>query len=83
MSHSDVDRSGRQEVAPRGGSDPAMPGNWLEVDAPSRATARRGQILEVLGPPARPHFRVRWDEEHVSLFFPEGHTHVIHAGEKP
>ena len=83
MSQGDADRSGRQGDAPRRGSGPATPGDWVEVDAPSGATARRGQILEVLGPPARPHFRVRWDEEHVSLFFPEGHTHVIHAVEKP
>lgn len=27
-------------------------------------------IEEVLGPSDRPHFRVRWDEEHVTLFWP-------------
>ncbi|HEY7966758.1 MAG TPA: DUF1918 domain-containing protein [Solirubrobacteraceae bacterium] len=65
-----------------GASEDARPGDWLLVDSAS-GPSRRGQILEVLGPAARPHYRVRWDEEHVSLFFPEGHTHVIHAGEKP
>jgi hypothetical protein len=31
--------------------------------------ARTGVILEVLGAPGREHYRVRWDEEHESLFW--------------
>lgn len=31
---------------------------------------RTGVIVEVLGAPGHPHFRVRWDEEHESLYWP-------------
>jgi len=31
---------------------------------------RLGEILEVLGPPDRVHFRVRWDDDHESIFYP-------------
>jgi Ala-tRNA(Pro) deacylase len=33
-------------------------------------TARRGEILEVMGSRERPHYRVRWDDGHESVFFP-------------
>jgi hypothetical protein len=32
-------------------------------------TARNGEILEVLGEPAHPHFQVRWEDGHESLLF--------------
>ena len=47
------------------------PGDHVEIvghrvgDAP-----RSGEILEVLGPESRPHFRVSWEDGHVSLLFP-------------
>lgn len=31
---------------------------------------RLGEILEVLGRPDHIHFRVRWDDEHESIFYP-------------
>ncbi len=31
---------------------------------------RLGEILEVLGDPDHVHFRVRWDDEHESIFYP-------------
>jgi hypothetical protein len=31
--------------------------------------ARNGEILEVLGEEAHPHFSVRWEDGHVSLLF--------------
>jgi rRNA processing protein Gar1 len=31
---------------------------------------RLGEILEVLGRPDHVHFRVRWDDNHESLFYP-------------
>lgn len=48
----------------------ARPGDWLQVSGPPGSPGRRGQILEVLGAPGHPHFRVRWDEEHESIFYP-------------
>jgi hypothetical protein len=35
-------------------------------------------ILEVLGEGSHTHFRGRWDEEHVSLFYPADRGFVIH-----
>ena len=50
---------------------PARPGDVVVVHGRSTGDpGRTGVIEEVLGPPDRPHFRVRWDEEHVSLFWP-------------
>ena len=34
------------------------------------AAARSGVILDVLGSPDQVHYRVRWDEEHDSLYWP-------------
>jgi len=31
---------------------------------------RTGEILEVLGDSAQPHFRVRWEDGHESIFYP-------------
>jgi hypothetical protein len=31
---------------------------------------RLGEILEVLGDPGHLHFRVRWDDERESIFYP-------------
>lgn len=55
-------------------------GDLLEVRGLLGAPSRHGMILEVLGRPEHEHYRVRWDEEHESLFFPsdgEG-VHVVH-----
>ena len=43
---------------------------------------RTGVIEKVLGPRDRPHFRVRWDEEHVSLFWP-GSDATVRPGTRP
>jgi Ala-tRNA(Pro) deacylase len=37
---------------------------------------RSGEILEVLGPPDHPHFNVRWEDGHESIFYP-GETTTI------
>ncbi|HZO97962.1 MAG TPA: DUF1918 domain-containing protein [Gaiellaceae bacterium] len=31
---------------------------------------RTGEVLEVLGSPRQPHFRVRWEDGHESVFYP-------------
>lgn len=31
---------------------------------------RLGEILEVLGLPSSVHYRVRWDDDHESIFYP-------------
>lgn len=37
---------------------------------------RTGEILEVLGTPGHVHYRVRWDDEHESVFYPAGDTQI-------
>ena len=41
---------------------------------------RLGEILEVLGPDARPHFRVRWEDGHESILYPGEATRVRPRG---
>ncbi|MBI5104017.1 MAG: DUF1918 domain-containing protein [Solirubrobacterales bacterium] len=48
------------------------PGDVVEVHGIPGAPARRGVVVEVLGRPGHLHYRVRWDEEHESLFYPGG-----------
>ena len=55
----------------------ARPGDWLEARGVHGQSARRGEIVEVLGHPGHEHFRVRWDEEHESLVFPADGVSVI------
>ena len=48
----------------------AKPGNIVIVHGHSTGDpARTGVILEVLGIAGHEHYRVRWDEEHESLFW--------------
>ena len=37
-----------------------------------------GEILEVLGPEAHPHYRVRWEDGRVSLLYPGADVLVKH-----
>ena len=48
----------------------ARTGDWIEVNVIGGGSNRRGQILEVLGGEGHEHYRVRWDEEHESIFYP-------------
>jgi hypothetical protein len=52
-------------------------GDWLEVNGLPGSIARRGQILEVLGQPGHIHYRVHWDEEHESLFYPSEGAAIV------
>ena len=57
----------------------ARVGDWIEIQgSPSGAPSRRGQIVEVLGHPGHIHFRVRWDERHESLVYPEAGGALVH-----
>lgn len=47
------------------------PGDVLEVRGLRDEPARRGVVLAIVGRGGHEHYRVRWDEEHESLFFPE------------
>jgi hypothetical protein len=39
---------------------------------------RLGEILETLGDPAEPHYLVRWEDGHESVFFPSSDAFVEH-----
>ena len=43
---------------------------------------RRGEILEILRTGVV-HYRVRWDDGHDSIFFPQSDAHFIHLGRRP
>jgi hypothetical protein len=50
---------------------PAQPGDEILIAGHSVGSATRtAVILEVLGDPGRERFRVRWEDDHESIFFP-------------
>lgn len=60
----------KRDAGARPGDVVVVHGHW------AGDSQRTGVILEVLGPPDHPHFRVRWDEEHESLLWPGSDTSV-------
>ena len=49
----------------------ASPGDLVVITAHRLGEAERlGEILEVLGDPAHPHYRVRWEEGRECVFYP-------------
>ncbi|MGH3135427.1 MAG: DUF1918 domain-containing protein [Gaiellaceae bacterium] len=49
----------------------AKAGDWVVVHGKGVGKpGRTGLIVEVLGASGHEHYRVRWDEEHQSLFYP-------------
>ncbi len=43
---------------------------------------RIGEILEVLGEPGHEHYRVRWDDEHESVFYPSSDAVIQHSKQR-
>ena len=41
---------------------------------------RLGEILEVLGEPDRVHFRVRWDDDRESIYYPGTDARILVRG---
>lgn len=64
---------------------PAREGDWIKVHGLPGMPPRDGLVLEVLGRPGHEHYRVRWDEEHESIFFPTEATQVVvhHPSPRP
>jgi hypothetical protein len=48
----------------------AQIGDWIETRGIHGEAGRRGQIVELLGRAGHEHYRVRWDEQHESIFYP-------------
>ncbi len=58
----------------------ARSGDVVEVGGHSVHESRRlGEIVEVLGEPDHPHFRVRWDDGRETIFYPSSDA-TIHPG---
>lgn len=51
-------------------------GDWIDVHFMGGGAPRRGQILEVLGEGTHVRYRVRWTDDHESVFFPADGTHI-------
>ena len=52
-------------------------GDVVEVGGHRVHEARRlGEIVEVLGEAGHPHFRVRWDDGHESVFYPSSDSTI-------
>jgi hypothetical protein len=57
-------------------------GDWVEVHGPAGKPSRHGQITEVLGAAGREHYRVRWDEQHESIFYPATGVVIVHRARR-
>ena len=56
----------------------AQPGDWIVVHHHTLGEpARTGLILEIIGAPGHERYRVRWDEEHESIFYPGSDATVV------
>jgi Domain of unknown function (DUF1918) len=56
------------------------PGDAIIVEGRSvNDLPRKGEILEVLGEPAHPHFAVRWDDGHETIFYPAHDVTLRHS----
>ncbi len=52
-------------------------GDWIETRGLRGQSARRGQIVELLGRDEHEHYRVRWDEQHESIVYPADGVIII------
>ena len=64
----------------------AQVGDLVVVEGHRVGASRRvGEILAVLGEPSREHYRVRWDDDHESVFYPSNDATIQpaeHRGRK-
>ncbi len=58
-------------------SDSAHVGDLIEVRGIHGQSARRGEIIELLGHDRHARYRVRWDEQHESIVYPADGVIVI------
>ena len=59
-------------------------GDLVVVEGHRVGEGRRiGEILEVLGSSDHEHYRVRWDDDHESVFYPSSDAIIQHAHKQP
>ena len=56
----------------------ARPGDWVRVHGTAHTAPRDGRILEIVGPSGHKCFRVRWEGDVESIFFPTDGDSVMH-----
>ncbi len=62
----------------------AKPGDWIVIHPHTLGEHERtGLVLEVLGTPSHERYRVRWDEEHESVFYPGSDATVLRDASRP
>jgi rRNA processing protein Gar1 len=67
-------------MSPAQDSPRAQVGDLVIVEGHRIGEARRiGEILEVLGEARREHYRVRWDDDHESVFYPSSDSTIQKA----
>ena len=59
--------------------NPGHSGDWIEVHSPGGGPPRRGQVLEVIGGRGHEHYRVRWTDEHESIYYPADGAVIVPA----
>jgi len=55
----------------------AQVGDLIEARGIHGESARRGEIIELLGREGHEHYRVRWDEQHESIVYPADGVVII------
>lgn len=55
----------------------ARAGDWIEVHVPGGGPPRRALILEVMGDGPHRRYRVRWDEDTVSIHYPADDDRLV------
>jgi Domain of unknown function (DUF1918) len=64
-------------------SSEAQAGDVVVIEGHRVGEGRRiGEVLEVLGEPGHVHYRVRWDDDHESVFYPSSDAIIQHAEHK-
>jgi hypothetical protein len=65
-------------------SSRARVGDLVIVEGHRIGEARRiGEILEVLGEAGHEHYRVHWDDDHESVFYPSSDSTIQKAEHSP
>ena len=58
-------------------------GDLIEIEGKHVGESRRmGEILEVLGSSGHEHYRVRWEDSRETLFYPGGHSSIVHRARR-
>ena len=67
-------------MTPAQDSSRARVGDLVIVEGHRVGEARRiGEILDVLGEAGHEHYRVRWDDDHESVFYPSSDSTIQKA----